>query len=143
VRGLLACVPRLRSHARTLVLTTPVPGALHQPFIWRNADGIYHGIIHVGRPNTHGLHYYSLDGSSWVASTGFAYTSVLTFANGTTVNLACRERPHVVHDAAGRLVALTNGAAVHACHQAGADDHSVSFLQATNVSATARGKAGT
>ena len=112
------------------------------PFIWRNADGVYHGIIHVGRPNTHGLHYFSLDGVEWVASAGFAYTSVLQFRNGTSVNLACRERPHVVHDAAGRLVALTNGAAVHACHEAGADDHSVSFLQATNVTgsgAAARG----
>jgi hypothetical protein len=103
------------------------------PFVWRNADGVYHGIIHVGRPNTYGLHLFSVDGVSWTASAGHAYSSVLTFANGTTLNLACRERPHVVH-ANGQLIALTNGAAVHSCHEAGADDHSISFLQATVLS---------
>ena len=100
------------------------------PFIWRNeADGVYHGIIHVGRPNTYGLHMFSTDGGSWTPSTGRAYSSVLEWANGSSLNVACRERPHVVHDAAGKLIALTNGLAVHSCHQAGADDHSVTFLQ--------------
>jgi hypothetical protein len=104
------------------------------PFIWRNSvDGVLHGIIHVGRPNTFGLHLYSTDGTSWTASAGHAYTSVLSFLNGTELNLACRERPHVVHDGRGRLIALTNGAAVHSCHQAGADDHSVTFLQGTRL----------
>ena len=110
------------------------------PFIWRAGDGVYHGIIHVGRPNTYGLHLFSVDGDAWEASSGHAYSSVLQFANGSTLNLACRERPHVVRDAAGRVIALTNGAAVHSCHEAGADDHSVTLLQAAaNATAAASG----
>jgi len=98
-----------------------------------------HGIIHVGRPNTYGLHMFSEDeGETWTASAGHAYSSVLTFKNGSTVNAACRERPHIVLDAAGRVVALTNGLALNSCHEAGADDHSVSFLQATGARGAGR-----
>ena len=93
------------------------------PFIWRNlTDGVYHALIHVGRPNTTGLHYFSETGGSWSASPshGAAYTAM---------GLACRERPHVVLSSEGKVIALTNGAAKVACHQAGADDHSVTLLQ--------------
>jgi hypothetical protein len=105
------------------------------PFIWRTADGIYHGIIHHGRPRSYGVHYYSdTNGSSWVgadtkAGWGQAFSSTIHFTNGTDETFFCRERPHVVLSKNGTIIALTNGAALVACHEAGADDHSFTFLQ--------------
>ena len=90
------------------------------PFIWRAADGVFHGIIHKGRANTTGVHYFSVDGARWVETPagGAAYT-----AEG----LACRERPHlVIKD--GALLALTNGAAEASCH--GGSDRSFTLLRA-------------
>eukprot|EP00663_Eupelagonemidae_sp_cell21sb_P005524 gene5524-6919_t len=40
------------------------------PYVWRDASGVYHNIVHVGRHNTHGLHYFSTDGKKWTASPG-------------------------------------------------------------------------
>lgn len=99
------------------------------PFIWRDSNAVFHNIIHRGRPNTTGLHYYSLDGRQWTPAADAAYTSVVNFTDGSSVNLACRERPHIVLNAAGDPIALTNGAARITCHAAGADDRSVTFLQ--------------
>ena len=78
------------------------------PFIWRNSvDGVLHGIIHVGRPNTFGLHLYSTDGTSWTASAGHAYTSVLSFTNGTELNLASKQT-HPTHPPARPPLTLDN-----------------------------------
>ena len=64
----------------------------------------------MGRANTHGLHYYSTDGRSWTRANGQAYNSTITFADGTGLGLACRERPHIVQDVHGAVIGLTNGA---------------------------------
>jgi len=91
------------------------------PFVWRDStDGVYHAIIHVGRLNTTGLHYFSQDGKEWSQSPskGAVYTSG---------GLACRERPHIVLNEGGRVIALTNGAAAISCH--GGSDHSITLLQ--------------
>ncbi len=91
------------------------------PMIWntRTGDGrtVLHNIVHVNRVNTHGLHYYSADhGDTWIAAQGYAYTSKLAFADGSSINYGCRERPHVVLNATGTIVGLTNGAAEQTCH---------------------------
>lgn len=89
------------------------------PFIWTQ-DGVFHGIIHKGRANTTGVHYFSEDGVRWIETPagGAAYT-----AEG----LACRERPHMVIRN-GSLIGLTNGAAEVSCH--GGSDHSTTLLRA-------------
>ena len=90
------------------------------PFIWRASDGIYHGIIHRGRANTTGVHYFSEDGVAWrpTPTGGAAYR-----ADG----LGCRERPHLVVGKGGALLGLTNGAAAISCH--GGSDRSFTMLQ--------------
>lgn len=101
------------------------------PFVWRDVAGVYHNIVHVGRENTHGLHYYSLDGMSWKASpgTGKAFTNRISYPDGSHTDLACRERPHIVQNKDGEIVALTNGAAPTTCHSAGKDDYAYTSLQ--------------
>ena len=45
------------------------------------------------------------------------------------LHLACRERPHMVIDGKGQLIALTNGASPTTCHRGGGDDYSFTALQ--------------
>jgi len=100
------------------------------PSLWVDGDGVFHSIIHVGRPGP-GLHYWSTDGFNWSASTagGHAFTPTLLYDDGTTLDLACRERPHVVLDRGGAIVALTTGASPVACDTTGMDDFSFTALQ--------------
>jgi hypothetical protein len=108
------------------------------PFIWRTADGVYHGIIHHGRPRSYGMHYYSdTNGASWIGANtkigwDHAFSSTIYYTNGTNTTFFCRERPHIVLNKDGTIIALTNGAALVACHDAGADDRSFTFLQGMN-----------
>jgi hypothetical protein len=103
--------------------------SLQDPYVYKTSDGIYHNIVHIGRADTHGLHYLSLDGLVWTASPGFAYNSTIAYNDGTSVTLGCRERPHIMQDANGNVVALTNGAAAITCHTAGGDDYAFTSLQ--------------
>jgi hypothetical protein len=96
--------------------------------------GVYHNIVHVRRENTYGLHYFSLDGVKWTASPGKgqAYTDKIDYADGSSDVFACRERPHVIQNKAGEIIALTNGAARVTCHdstQAHPQDYSFTLLQ--------------
>ena len=103
--------------------------------VWADENGILHNIVHVKRKNTHGMHYFSDDkGKTWTPSPGggYAFTNHVEYTDGTSEALACRERPHVVQDASGRLIALTNGAARVTCHDAGPahpQDYSWTLLQ--------------
>eukprot|EP01065_Artemidia_motanka_P032271 TRINITY_DN39295_c0_g1_i1.p1 TRINITY_DN39295_c0_g1~~TRINITY_DN39295_c0_g1_i1.p1 ORF type:complete len:479 (+),score=107.59 TRINITY_DN39295_c0_g1_i1:64-1437(+) len=100
------------------------------PFVWRNSDGVYHGIVHAGpRDNTYGVHYYSTDGVEWFPSDDHAYTHRINFTDGTHIDMGCRERPHMVLDKNGEIVGLTNGAAPITCHLAGGDDYAYTSLQ--------------
>lgn len=101
------------------------------PFVWRDAAGIYHNIVHVQRIHTYGLHYFSVDGISWTASPGdgHAYEYSIAYEDGSHEDLACRERPHIVQNVNGDIIALTNGAAPIACHDASKDDYSFTSLQ--------------
>jgi len=102
------------------------------PFVWVDAKGVYHNIVHVNRENTHGLHYYSDDGVCWTASKGKAYTNVVQFTDGSTLSYGCRERPHIIQDKLGNIVGLTNGAAEDTCHsdEPPVVDYSYTLLQA-------------
>jgi hypothetical protein len=42
------------------------------PMVYKDPRGVYHNIVHVKRANTHGLHYYSVDGVNWTAAAGQA-----------------------------------------------------------------------
>lgn len=106
------------------------------PSLWMDRNGVFHSVIHVGRPGP-GLHYWSTDGRNWTASTagGHAFTPMLLYDDGNSVNLACRERPHVVLDQRGEILGLTTGAAAVACDTAGMDDFSFTALQLVRQSA--------
>eukprot|EP00040_Diaphanoeca_grandis_P013722 m.69345 g.69345 ORF g.69345 m.69345 type:complete len:396 (-) comp24079_c0_seq2:118-1305(-) len=100
------------------------------PYVYLDRRGVYHNIVHIGRNNTHGLHYYSVDGVEWTAASSPAYNNTITFSDGSSVELACRERPHIVQDKDLNVIALTNGAAPLTCHTAGGDDYAFTSLQA-------------
>jgi hypothetical protein len=103
------------------------------PYVFIDRNGIYHNIVHDGRgPRSHskGLLYWSRDAISWTAAADEdAFSDWLTFSNGTKQELECRERPHVVQDRRGDVIALTNGASPVTCHRAGGDDFSFTSLQ--------------
>ena len=103
------------------------------PFVWVDRRGVYHNIVHDGRgPGSHskGLVYWSLDGIQWTAARAEdAFTDVISFSNGTSQEFTCRERPHIVQDRSGQVIALTNGVSPVTCHKAGADDYSYTALQ--------------
>ena len=99
--------------------------------------GAFHNIVHVKRANTHGLHYWSLDGLAWtsadseMAPASYAYNATMQWDDGTSHHFACRERPHIVQNDKGEVIALTNGAAPEACNnagQVGPYPHAISFL---------------
>eukprot|EP00039_Didymoeca_costata_P031324 m.34193 g.34193 ORF g.34193 m.34193 type:complete len:376 (-) comp8688_c0_seq1:1781-2908(-) len=105
------------------------------PFLWRDKrNGVYHALVHRNRINTTGLHYYSEDGVKWTPSPGGspAYTSVVQYDDGSQHNFGCRERPHLIFNENGTIMALTNGAAPIHCHVAGSNDHAFTLLQLTN-----------
>lgn len=99
------------------------------PYVYLDRAGIFHNIVHIGRTNTHGLHYWSLDGITWIASPGPAYNNTITYSDAPPRTLGCRERPHIVLGSKGNVIGLTNGAAPVTCHTAGADDYAFTSLQ--------------
>lgn len=57
-----------------------------------------------------GFHYWSTDGGfNWSGTGNKVYENLVEVVGGATKILSRRERPHVVLDAKGALVALTNG----------------------------------
>ena len=40
------------------------------PFLWVDGRGVYHCLVHVNREETYGVHYWSLDGVGWQATSG-------------------------------------------------------------------------
>ena len=117
------------------VSTYRVSGPFHDhgedPYVWMtpSAPGIFHAIIHHQRTNTHGLHYFSEDGVNWHVAQNYAYNITIAYTDGSKQDLGCRERPHIVQDRHGDVVALTNGASPITCHNAGSNDYSFTSLQ--------------
>jgi hypothetical protein len=56
----------------------------------------------------------------------------LEYADGSTDVFACRERPHIIQNKAGDIIALTNGAARITCHDSSKknpQDYAFTLLQ--------------
>jgi hypothetical protein len=71
---------------------------------------------------------YSLDGESWTFSPFNAFNSTVQLQNGSALKLRQRERPHLVLDASGAPIVLTNGAGwENDC------DHVFTFAQPINT----------
>ena len=84
-----------------------------------------------GCVNFPGSHAFSVDGRVWSYS-GAAYSNVVQFTDGDRVELVRRERPHLVFDDGGALVALVNG--VIAPGESGANnDASFTLVQALSA----------
>ena len=93
------------------------------PMVWLDAtpaaaggDGgggeVLHAVTHGGGwGDPFGYHYWSTDGGwNWYGTERKAYENVVQVAGGGAPKiLSRRERPHVVLDANGALLALTNG----------------------------------
>lgn len=83
-----------------------------------------------------------MDGLTWtppdaeLGPAAYAYNATLQWDDGTSHHFACRERPHIVQNGKGEVIALTNGAAPIACNNAGQDDYSYTSLQAVAAAAS-------
>jgi len=58
--------------------------------------------------NYPGSHSFSSDGKTWHYG-GAAYSNNISYTDGSSELLRRRERPHLVFDPTGAMVALTNG----------------------------------
>jgi hypothetical protein len=86
------------------------------PMVWQDStpDGkeMLHAVTHGGGwGDPFGFHYWSLDGGFTWAGTGTKVyeNKVAVAGGGPDLVLSRRERPHVVLNAKGKLLALTNG----------------------------------
>eukprot|EP01084_Bolivina_argentea_P238247 400262_1 len=90
-----------------------VPILTEDPFVYVDCNGYYHAIFHNMSPNNMqqvcGGHAFSEDGMNWIY-TGYIYSNVVDFTDGSTFMFERRERPHFVFDDDGCTpIALTNG----------------------------------
>ena len=72
---------------------------------------VLHALSHAGGWDSSGGHVWSDDdGVTWSGHSDVAaYSSLIMYDDGTAASLSRRERPHLVFDASGVPVALTNG----------------------------------
>ena len=72
---------------------------------------VLHAVVHGGGwGDPFGYHYWSTDGGfTWGGTQRKAYENHVAFTDRGDLILSRRERPHVVFDPAGGLLALTNG----------------------------------
>ena len=87
----------------------------HRAGAARSWHAVFHSDVEgkcnsVGGGNGGGGHAWSADGVNWSFSPVNAYCNKVSLSNGSTVTLRQRERPHVLVDARGHPVALSNGA---------------------------------
>lgn len=85
-------------------------------FLYKDCDGNFHAFFHNRDPRgimtLCGGHAYSTDGGvSWVY-TGWTYSNVVLFSDGSQITFERRERPHLIFDPNDGCtpVALTNAA---------------------------------
>jgi hypothetical protein len=112
---------------RVLDAKPTFPFSLEDTFMWQDPKGHFHALFHSFIKGAVGGHAFSLDGTNWTFGgkrNGFvqdgAYSLDVEVASQdqdqdnsttstTTVTLARRERPHLLLDAVGNPIALTNG----------------------------------
>ena len=107
-------------------------------YIWR-ASGTYHALFHdmqAGEFSAQAVtHGWSTDSIRWsLGEAGAVANHSVEFSNGARDVLGARERPHLLFDASGLAIALTNGVCPHgnAWNDASAskrDDFSYTLLQ--------------
>jgi hypothetical protein len=89
-----------------------IEDADEDPYIWRSADGIFHGVTHwMGKSSGAGgggRHIWSTDGLVWKVSTTLAYHTQIHWDDGTTQQVTSRERPQLLVENGTPLV-LYNG----------------------------------
>ena len=93
----------------------PLPDSnVEDPFVWLDKRGIFHSVMHAMEVAEMGGafcggHAFSQDGLTWV-NTGFAYSNVVNFTDGSVQSFSRRERPHILFAADGSTpIALSNG----------------------------------
>ena len=106
-----------------------LPYGSEDPFVWREADGSIHAIMHdeqgPSRCTALGRHAFSFDnGTSWVYASSNAYNGSVSFTNGSSFAFYRRERPHLILDKDGRPTHLTNGV-----QETTTDDRSYTLVQ--------------
>lgn len=79
-------------------------------FLWRDRRGHYHLLYHTGGAT--GGHAFSRDAHTWTQSAGDAYTATVGHHGGAT-KYAMRQRPALVRNGNGQLVALVTGVGLH------------------------------
>jgi len=105
---------------------------LEDPFLWRSEiDGNFHALFHAmetGSGTNLGRHAFSSDGFNWTFSVNPAYTAFVTYQNGSTLQFARRERPHLLFSN-GNPWFLFNGV-----QQSWAADYTYTLVQEINQS---------
>jgi len=108
--GLVWGDSRTRGDGPAVFDDTDDPSGSEDPFLWDDAHGHLHLLMHeLGTGHT-GLHAFSRDGSAWTVSATRPYTGNVTFDDGSHQLMAHRERPQLVFDAdTRRPVAFSTG----------------------------------
>ena len=106
-------------------------------FLYKNKRG-WHALFHSDCewPQGHmaggaaGGHAYSTDGKNWTFHPTNAYNNNVTLTDGSEWELARRERPKLIFDAAGIPTHLVNGVTLRgAANGCESGDHSFTFVQ--------------
>eukprot|EP01007_Sphenomonas_quadrangularis_P002684 NODE_443_length_1479_cov_149.490210_g327_i0.p1 GENE.NODE_443_length_1479_cov_149.490210_g327_i0~~NODE_443_length_1479_cov_149.490210_g327_i0.p1 ORF type:complete len:402 (+),score=90.41 NODE_443_length_1479_cov_149.490210_g327_i0:45-1250(+) len=94
------------------VLGAKACGSGEDPFLYIDKRGNFHCINHrLPFLNISAVagHAYSRDGINWKIADEPAYSTTVTYTNGTTLLYGKRERPHLLFDDDQNPIALTNG----------------------------------
>jgi hypothetical protein len=106
----------------TRLRTTPLfnTSGAEDPFLWQDVDDKYHLLFNDKWEDSVGVggHAYSNDGINWVFSNTRAYTHLVTWTDGTALNMSRRERPQLLLDSKRTPLALYT-----AVKPASDDDH--------------------
>jgi len=86
----------------TRLRTTPLfnTDGAEDPFLWQDVDDKYHILFNDKWEDSVGVggHAYSQDGINWVFSNTRAYTHLVTWTDGSSINMTRRERPQLLLD---------------------------------------------
>jgi hypothetical protein len=82
----------------------------------------------MGGCNAVGCHAFSADAFTWYLATSDPYTTTIAFTDGSKIDYARRERPHLVFNSAGQPAFLSNGV-----QESWGSDHSYTLVQPINV----------
>jgi hypothetical protein len=103
------------------------------PYIYRDTRGGFHAVFHgmdlwPGTGENVGRHAFSADGLSWIYSRANAWSTTIGYTSGKSIEYSRRERPEMIFDKAGNIVALATGV-VDVSVQQGQYDRSFTVVQ--------------